>query len=124
MEGLQELGLDWGLTAVATVVGTLWTGFKGSDRYQRWQRMRFQKGLLALEAGVERTYQVYVKAIKAGRSDGRLTENEKARARSMARSRAVALAREEGIDLLRTIGDDYVDVWIARLIGKRKSPAN
>ena len=120
MEGLQGLGLDWGLTVVGTVVATVWTGFKGSDRYQRWQQQRFRKGLLALEAGVERTYQAYVKAIKAGRSDGRLTEDEKARARSMARGRAVKLAREEGIDLLRTIGEDYVDVWIARLIGKRK----
>ena len=120
MEGLERMGIDLGMTIVGTVVGGLWSGFKASDRYQRWQQRRYRVALLALEAGVERTYQAYVKAIKAGRADGRLTEEEKSRARSMARMRAIKLAREEGIDLLRTIGEDYIDVWIARLIGKRK----
>ncbi len=120
MEGLERMGIDLGMTIVGTVVGGLWSGFKASDRYQRWQQRRYRAALLALEAGVGRTYQAYVKAIKAGRADGRLTEEEKSRARSMARMRAIKLAREEGIDLLRTIGEDYIDVWIARLIGKRK----
>jgi len=120
MEALQGMGADLGMTIVGAVVGTLWTGFKASDRYQRWQARRYEKALLALESGVERTYQAYVKAIKAARADGRLTEDEKMRARSMARMRAIKLAREEGIDLLRTIGEDYVDLWIGRLIGRRK----
>ena len=120
MEALQEMGIDLGMTVVGSVVGTLWAGFKASDRYQRWQLRRYQKALLALESGVERTYQSYVKAIKAGRSDGRLTEEEKSRARSMARMRAMKLAREEGIDLIRTIGEDYLDLWISRIIGKKK----
>lgn len=120
MEEWQTMGMDMGMTVVGAVVGGLWACFKSSAQYQRWQQRRFRRALLALESGVERTYQAYVKAIKAGRADGRLTEDEKARARSMARARAVALAKSEGIDLIRTIGGDYVDVWITRLIGKRK----
>ncbi len=114
------MGIDVGVTVLGTVLGGLWATFKASDRYQRMEQRRFRQALLALESGVERTYQAYVKAIKAGRADGRLTEEEKARARSMARMRAIKLAREEGIDLLRTIGEDYIDVWIGRLIGRRK----
>lgn len=120
MEAWQNMGIDLGMTVVGTVVGGLWASFKASDRYQRWQQRRYRKALLALESGVERTYQAYVKAVKAGRADGRLTEEEKARARSMTRARAIQLAKGEGVDLLRTIGEDYIDVWITRLIGRRK----
>jgi hypothetical protein len=114
------MDIDLGITLLGSAVGAVWAGFKSSDEYQRVQRLRFRKALLALESGVERTYQAYVKAIKAGRADGRLTEEEKARARSLARTRAIALAKEAGVDLLRTIGEDYVDVWIAKLVQKRK----
>lgn len=120
MENWQTMGMDMGVTVLGTVLGALWTCFKSSELYGRMQRQRYRKALLALESGVDRTYQVYVKAIKAGRVDGRLTEEEKSRARSMARARAVKLAREEGFDLLRTIGEEYVDVWINRVIGRRK----
>lgn len=112
--------IDMGITLLGSAVGAVWAGFKSSEHYQRAQRLRFQKALLALESGVERTYQAYVKAIKAGRSDGRLTESEKARARSLARTRAIALAKEAGVDLLRVIGEDYVDVWIGKLVRRRK----
>jgi len=120
MEAWQEMGVDMGITVLGTVVGGLWTCFKSSEQFGRLKRRRYRKALLALESGVERTYQAYVKAIKAGRADGHLTEEEKARARSMARARAVKLAREEGIDLLRTIGEDYIDVWISRMIARRR----
>lgn len=114
------MDIDLGITLLGSAMGAVWAGFKSSEHYQRAQRQRFQKALLALESGVERTYQAYVKAIKAGRSDGRLTESEKARARSLARTRAIALAKEAGVDLLRTIGEDYVDVWIGKLVRRRK----
>jgi hypothetical protein len=114
------MDIDMGITLLGSAIGAVWAGFKSSEQYQLLERRRFQKALLALESGVERTYQAYVKAIKAGRADGRLTESEKARARSLARTRAIALAKEAGVDLLRTIGEDYVDVWIARLVRKRK----
>lgn len=120
MEALQTMGIDLGITVLGTVLGGVWACFKSSERFERLERRRFRKALLALESGVERTYQAYVKAIKAGRADGKLTEAEKAKARSMARSQAVSLAKNEGIDLLRTIGAEYVDVWIGRLIARRK----
>lgn len=114
------IGMDMGVTLLGTVVGGLWAGFKSSEQYQRMQQRRYRKALLALESGVERTYQNYVKAIKAGRADGRLTEDEKKRARAMARSQAVATAKEAGVDLLSVIGKDFVDVWISRIVTRRK----
>lgn len=120
MEDLSNMGIDLGVTVIGSVVGGLWACFKSSEQYQRLQRRRYRKAVLALESGVERTYQTYVKAIKAGRADGRLTEDEKARARSMARAQAIALAKSDGVDLMTTIGADYVDTWIARIIGRKK----
>jgi len=120
METLQMIGIDTGMTLVGTVIGGLWAGFKTSEQYQRLQQRRYRKALLALESGVERTYQNYVKAIKAGRADGRLSEDEKKRARAMARAQAIATAKETGLDLLKVIGKDFVDVWISRIVTRRK----
>lgn len=117
---LCELGSDTGAVVAGALLGAIWTGFRSADAYSRLRRRRLGKALLALERGVEQTYQTYVKAIKAARADGRLTESEKARARSMARARGVAAAKEAGIDLLRTIGSEYVDLWIARIVTRRK----
>lgn len=117
---LCELGSDSGAVVAGAVFGAIWTGFRSADAYARLRRRRFGGALLALERGVEQTYQTYVKAIKAARADGRLTESEKARARSMARARGAAAAKDAGIDLLRTIGSEYVDLWIARIVARRK----
>lgn len=117
---LCELGSDTGAVVTGVLLGAIWTGFRSADAYSRLRRRRFGRALLALERGVEQTYHTYVKAIKAARADGRLTEPEKARARSMARARGVAAAKDAGIDLLRTIGSEYVDLWIARIVARRK----
>lgn len=79
-----------------------------------------QLALLCLEAGVERTYQSYVKPIKDGRSDRRLISEEKLRARNMARAYAVKVASNNGVNLLAVLGEDFIDVYVARIIKERK----
>lgn len=108
------------MESIVGLLGIGWLLHKMRDSIESIQRKRFEKALLALEAGVERTYQAYVKAIKNGRHDGRLTDPEKERARSLARARAIALCKDIGIDFLKVIGPDYVDIWIARIIAKRR----
>ncbi len=82
---------------------------------------RFSAALESLEAAVEATYRDYVEALKAASDDGRLTPDERAHARALARDRAVAIARANGVDLLRELGEDYLDLWIARLVRKLKA---
>jgi hypothetical protein len=112
-----------GLTFLAVVFGAAWTFFKSSDWHQRIRERRFADAVTALEAGVERTYQVYVRAIKESSEDGKLTPEERRRARELAREAAIAFGRTQGINVIREIGHDYVDLWIARIVRKLKSAA-
>jgi hypothetical protein len=76
-----------------------------------------------LEAGVEQVYRTYVRAIKDARSDGKLTEEEADQARRLAKRRAIEFGRTTGVDVIREIGDGYVDLWISKLVRRAKSRA-
>jgi len=109
------------LVSVAALMGLGWLVLKVVECFERRAQWRREQALLALEAGVERTYQVYVKAIKQGRTLRTLTDDEKARARSLAIARGKALAKDAGVDLISTLGgDDYLGMWIARIVARRR----
>ena len=114
------LSSDPGLTLLGTALGGLWTLFKSSEWFGRLRRRRFGKALRALEAGVELTYRTYVREIKKARADGRLTEEEKRRARRLARETAVEFGRAHGVNVLRELGEDYLDLWVAKLVRRWK----
>lgn len=116
----EVLGSESGITLLGTVLGGLWTLFKSSELFERIRRRRFRRTLDALEGAVSETYQGYVKSIKASREDGRLTEAEKRQARRLAQERAGSIARKQGINLLREIGEDYLDLWTAKMVQKLK----
>ena len=116
----QVLQSEPGLTLLGTVLGGFWTLFKSSEWWARRRRRRFSKGLNVLEAAVEETFRTYVRAIKASRADGKLTEAEKRRARELASQCAARIARRQGLDVARELGDDFLDLWIAKLVKKLK----
>lgn len=116
------LNSEAGLTLVSAVVGGAWTVFRSSEWYRRRTERRYHKAIEALEAAVEQTYRSYVRAIKASRSDGKLTPEEMRRARQLARETAIAFGRSQGVDVLRELGAEYIDLWIARLVRRLKSP--
>jgi len=109
------------LALIATVIGGIWTAFKSSNWFQRRRQRRIDRAIEFLEAGVEETYRTYVRALKAAREDGKLTEAERRRARELARHHALRLARNRGVNLLRDLGGDFVDLWIDRLVQRRKA---
>lgn len=113
---------DTGLTLVAGLMGAIWTVFKASSWGRVLRRDRYRKAVQAVEAAVDVTYREYVAAIKAARADGKLSLEEQREARSRARLKAIAIAREQGIDLLETLGRDQIDVWIAKLVKRLKRP--
>lgn len=108
------------LTAGVTVLGAFWTLFKSGDWLQARRRRRLREALKALEAAVEATYREYVCAWKEKNPNGSLTPEEQAAARQYARERAVAIARARGIDLMRELGAEYIDLWTGRIVRKLK----
>lgn len=108
------------LTILATILGAIWTAFRSSEWRRRARERRFEKALRALEAGVELTYRMYVQAIKESRADGKLTEEERRQARRQALDAAIEYGRRQGIDVLREVGAEYVDLWIAKHVKRLK----
>ena len=116
----QILASDTALTMVGGLLGTAWTFFRSKDWYRRSRKRRYFRAIRALEAAVERTYRTYVRSIKRSRADGKLTEEEAAKARQMARRAALDFGRTEGVDVLREIGEDYLDLWLSRVLGRAR----
>jgi len=110
------LNSDVGFTLATSLVGGVWTLLRSSEWYRQAKRDRYQEALAALEAGVEQTYQTYVRAIKESRADGRLTDEEMRAARERARDAAVVFGRTQGLDVLKELGPQYVDVLISKLV--------
>jgi hypothetical protein len=118
---METLASETTITLLGAVFGAAWTFFKSQDWYQRAKQQRFAQAITALEAGVDQTYQTYVRAIKEASEDGKLTAAERRRARELARETAIAFGRSQGIDVLAEVGNDYIDLWINRLVKKAKA---
>ncbi len=120
MSMLNVLNSDAGLTLVGGLLGGVWTFFQSTNLFRRMKEKRFAQAIQALEAGVELTYRTYVKAIKDAREDGKLTDEEAKIARQRARDAATEFGRTQGIDVLNTLGTEFADLWISKLVQKLK----
>jgi hypothetical protein len=69
------------------------------------------------------TYQEYVRAIKTAHADGKLTLEEKNEALQYAYRKAVEIARNQGFDLLKTLGKEAVLALIEKYVGQSKAAA-
>lgn len=118
----QIVNSDAGLTLVGGALGMLWTFFKSRDWYRQSRARRYGRALQAVESAVDETYRGYVRDIKRSRNDGKLTDDEIRRARRRARERATAIARRQGVNLLHEIGEDYLEYWISKTVGRQKRP--
>jgi len=112
----NALGSEAGLALITAVLGSVWTAFQSSAWRQRAREQRYGRALEALEAGVELTYRTYVRAIKESRADGKLTEAEMAEARRRAREAALEFGGTAGVDVVRELGPQYMDLLISKLV--------
>ena len=121
MSIVENLGSSLGLTLVTAILGSIWTAFRSSEFYNRARNERYGEALQALEAGVELTYRTYVRSIKESREDGKLTQEEMRLARRRAREAAIEFGRTRGIDILRELGADYIDLIIGKQVKNLKN---
>jgi len=75
----------------------------------------------ALEAGVAQTYEGYVRNLKKGAQDGKLTDEERRLAREKAFDGAKSVARGEGLNVLKTWAWPHVQSLIESIIKKKKN---
>lgn len=115
-ELLENFALDWVVALVGTIVAAAWTFFKSRNLYQEMKRQKYFGAIEALEAGVEKTYRVYVQALKDAKADGKLSPEE----RAVARQKAMAYAQEfgctRGIDVIEQLGREYIPVLISKIV--------
>jgi len=121
MSIVENLSSGLGLTLVTAILGSIWTAFRSTEFYNRARNQRYGEALQALEAGVELTYRTYVRSIKESREDGKLTQEEMRLARRRAREAAIEYGRTRGIDILRELGANYIDLIIAKQVKNLKN---
>lgn len=119
MDGQNTVNMEY-ITIAGMILGFIWAFFKGSDLYGKYVKGRLQKSVDAIEAGVGEVYQTYVQEIKLASADGKLTLEEQATARAKAKECAYKFAKDHGIDLAKTIGEDFLNLWIERSVQKAK----
>jgi predicted AAA+ superfamily ATPase len=107
-----------GITVLGAILGAIWTFFKSTELYDRIRQKRYQKAVDSVESAVEETWRTYVESIKEGRADGRLLPGEKRRARQLARERAIAVGRDRGVDILRELGGNHLEVLTTRAMNR------
>jgi len=88
------------------------------------KKYKLERCILALQTGVQETYEEYVKSIKEASTDGKLTESEKMQARDRAWNAAKVILQEEGIDLAKYYGPRISKAVIEALIKRSKTAGN
>lgn len=115
---LFQSNLVWDIALAGAA--TVFTAVKTQEGLGRIRSRRLRRAIDWLGVAVTDTYDTYVRAIKAGRADGKLTPEERRTARRRALERAIALARKDGIDLLRELGEARLTWWIERTVARQK----
>ncbi|MFC1735129.1 hypothetical protein ACFL1X_03365 [Candidatus Hydrogenedentota bacterium] len=121
---IEIIGWENIVATVGAIVAMAWTALKGQVFFERVRSQRYWKAVKCLESGVVFTYENYVREIKAASSDGKLTVDERRRARKTAIEKAKEYGWDHGIDVLRELGRDYVPVLVERIVGRLKGSAS
>lgn len=118
--------LRWAATPEGTLAVLGWIGAAGYGLrllFARIAAKRGEKVLRALgfvERGVATAYSEYVEKIKAASADGSISPEERREAKNRAISSAVSTARAEGLDLLRTVGQEHLSGMVDHAVARAK----
>lgn len=70
----------------------------------------------AFEAAVQDTYTEFVRELKAGKEDGKLTKDEVKKAQGMAWDKAKGILQSQGIELGKEVAAEYGPVLVTKLV--------
>lgn len=80
----------------------------------------YSQAIEALEVGVDEAWTRFGKEWKIARKDGKYSDEEKDRLRTVAREVAVEVGREEGLDVLKIIGKRKIALLLRKIVASRK----
>jgi len=104
---------------IISVLGIAWGVIQGTKWFQRIKDRRYYKCLKVIEEAVRDTFYDYVKQVKDANADGKLTDDEKSRAKRYAMRRLETLAAEKGIPVFQQFTVESVnrlfDTMVQRL---------
>lgn len=125
---IDFIGTESFFNLIAALTGLGVLGWKAMLQIQAvknaTEKGNLQTALDCLEAGIEETYEEYVRALKDAAADGKLTDDERAMARSTAIAKAISYAETKGLDLLKTYGSALLRVFLERIIRNNKAEAS
>lgn len=111
---LVEKGLNWFWEILATAIF-------GYALKKAGDRSSLAAAIRALEAGVNDAWYTVVKDLKSKATDGKLTKEEKANARMVARVKAKEVATGAGKKVLVALGEAGMNAIIEKIIRRVKS---
>jgi len=106
------------LESILGVLALAWTLFRSSEWWKGRKDSLYYKAVMAVEAGVEHTYRNYVRQLKLDAQDGRLTDQERAKARELAKH--VALQYSGGINLMNAL-NGQLDLELEKAVRRLKN---
>jgi len=121
MEFLRELLTSEAVLGIAgTLIAAVWARIRLVEIGINLDHEKAAKAFTIIEAAVENTWNAYVREIKAGRVEGKLTNEERLRACEIARTRAVREAHDIGINIVELYGETWIDFAIKQAISVAK----
>ena len=112
---------EQGLTALVGVLGTLYLLLKKKEingvKIEWNRKVAFE----ALCVGVLEAFRRYVQELKEKDPNNQLDSEVEAKAHEMATTIATEVAKKKGVDLIATIGADYIDYNIKNIVEDMKA---
>lgn len=118
---LQWLSTEEGLALAGITGAAAWGFIKSLPWVVRWRARKYGRALGFVEEAVDSVYQSYVRDLKIGREDGRLTPEEVHEARRRARLLATKLAYEQGMKLLKVLSGATLDLEVTKAVNRLKN---
>jgi hypothetical protein len=103
------------LEIAVTLIGLAWAFFKSTEWYaENIIKTRRAKAIDSVQAGVRSVYETYTREIKAASEDGKLTDEERAKARDLAKEAAIQFGKTNGVDVIKVIGQEFIDLYLEK----------
>lgn len=109
------------LELIISVIGTIYLIYKKKEVDGRKIEWNSKVALEAIGVGVLQAFQQYVQGMKAQDPNGKVSPEVEAKAHEMATQIASDAAAKKGVDLRSTIGEDFIDYNIKKMLEDLKA---